>query len=116
MTITTLSSRGRNQDIDRAKRAAKDGPVIITDRGKPAHVLLSFEESERPTRPHRNQAEALYMPGMEDIQINFERPKHCCAAGWKSAWCRAGVRRADTACARGRCTAVRPPARAGPAP
>ncbi len=75
MTITTLSSREFNQDIGRAKRAAKHGPVIITDRGKPAHVLLSIQEYERLTRPRRSLAEALYMPGMEDIEIDFERPK-----------------------------------------
>ena len=37
---TILSSREFNQDISRAKRAAEDGPVIITDRGQPAYVLL----------------------------------------------------------------------------
>ena len=42
MTITTLSSRELNQDVTRAKKATKAGPVFITDRGKPAHVLLSF--------------------------------------------------------------------------
>ncbi|MBU4610838.1 type II toxin-antitoxin system VapC family toxin [Achromobacter sp. GG226] len=38
MTITTLSGRELNQDVTRAKKATKDGPVFITDRGKPAHV------------------------------------------------------------------------------
>jgi PHD/YefM family antitoxin component YafN of YafNO toxin-antitoxin module len=37
-----MSSREFNQDTSRAKRAAADGPVFITDRGKPAHVLLTF--------------------------------------------------------------------------
>ena len=37
-----MSSREFNQDTSRAKKAAADGPVFITDRGKPAHVLLSF--------------------------------------------------------------------------
>ena len=44
MSITTISSREFNQDAGGAKRAAKKGPVIITDRGRPSHVLLSFEE------------------------------------------------------------------------
>ena len=34
MTITTLSSRELNQDVTRAKKATKSGPVFITDRGK----------------------------------------------------------------------------------
>jgi prevent-host-death family protein len=47
--MTTLSSREVNQDLGRAKRAAANGPVIITDRGKPAHVLLSIEDYRRLT-------------------------------------------------------------------
>ncbi len=49
MTITTLSSREFNQDSSGAKKAAKNGPVFITDRGRPAHVLLSIEEYQRLT-------------------------------------------------------------------
>lgn len=59
----------------RAKREAKDGPVFITDRGKSAHVLLSIEDYERLTRLRRTLLEALFMPGMEDIEFNIERPK-----------------------------------------
>ena len=44
MSITTRSSRAFNQDASNAKHAAKDGPVIITDRGRPAHVLLTFDD------------------------------------------------------------------------
>ena len=73
--MTTLTSRELNQDIGRAKREAKNGPVFITDRGKCAHVLLSIEEYERLTRPVRTLAEALYMPGVADIDIDFGRPK-----------------------------------------
>ena len=39
MSITTLSSRELNQDVTKAKKAALHGPVFITDRGKPSHVL-----------------------------------------------------------------------------
>ena len=49
MAITKISSREFNQDISRAKRAAAEGPVIITDRGEPAHVLLSIGEYNRLT-------------------------------------------------------------------
>jgi len=40
---TRLTSREFNQDTGRAKRAANDGPVYITNRGRPSHVLLTFE-------------------------------------------------------------------------
>jgi prevent-host-death family protein len=73
MTITTLSSREFNQDTSRAKKAASEGPVFITDRGKPAHVLLSIEEYQRITGGHRKIADALAMPGLADIE--FDPPK-----------------------------------------
>ncbi len=73
MTITTLSSREFNQDTSRAKRAASGGPVFITDRGKPAHVLLSIEEYQRITGGHRKIADALAMPGLADIE--FDPPR-----------------------------------------
>jgi prevent-host-death family protein len=49
MSITTLSSREFNQDTSRAKKAAKNGPVFVTDRGRPSHVLLTIEEYRRLT-------------------------------------------------------------------
>jgi len=73
MTITTLSSRELNQNVTRAKKAAKSGPVFITDRGRPAHVLLSFEDYQRLTRQRRNIADALAMPGVADIE--FDPPR-----------------------------------------
>lgn len=73
MTITTLSSRDFNQDTSRAKKAASEGPVFITDRGKPAHVLLSIEEYQRLAGSSRRIADALAMPGSEAIE--FEPPR-----------------------------------------
>lgn len=73
MPITTLSSREVNQDLGRAKKAARHGPVIITDRGRPAHVLLSIEEYRRLTGERRSLVEALSMPGL--AEIDFEPPR-----------------------------------------
>ncbi len=39
----TLSSREFNQDVGKAKRMARIEPVFVTDRGRPTHVLMSFE-------------------------------------------------------------------------
>jgi prevent-host-death family protein len=50
MIITTVSSREFNQDASGAKRAASKGPVIITDRGRPAHVLLTIEAYRKLTQ------------------------------------------------------------------
>ena len=66
-----MTSRELNQDIGRAKRAAKSGPVFITDRGKPAHVLLSIEEYQKLAGKGRSLAEALSMPGLADIDFDL---------------------------------------------
>jgi prevent-host-death family protein len=73
MAITTLTSREFNQDTGRAKKAAAAGPVFITDRGKPAHVLLSIEDYQRLTSQHRNIVEALSIPGLSDIALECPR-------------------------------------------
>lgn len=73
MSITTISSREFNQDSGGAKKAAEKGPVIITDRGKPAHVLLSFEDYQKLLGAGPSLLEALAMPGGEDIE--FDPPK-----------------------------------------
>ncbi|WP_321791021.1 type II toxin-antitoxin system Phd/YefM family antitoxin [Burkholderia pyrrocinia] len=73
MTITTLSSREFNHDVTKAKKATKDGPVFITDCGRPAHVLLSFEEYLRLTQWRHNIADALAMSGVEDIEFDPSR-------------------------------------------
>ncbi len=71
MAITTLSSREFNQDASRAKKAANDGPVFITDCGKPAHVLLSIEEYQRLTGGHQKIADLLMMPGIEGVELEI---------------------------------------------
>ena len=73
MAITKLSSREFNQDTSRAKRAAKRGPVFITDRGRLSHVLLTAEEYQRITGGHRSIGDLLAMPEAADIE--FEPPR-----------------------------------------
>jgi prevent-host-death family protein len=69
--VTTVSSRDFNQDTSGAKKAAARGPVFITDRGRPAHVLLSIEEYRRLTGGARRIADLLALPA-EDANIEFE--------------------------------------------
>jgi prevent-host-death family protein len=73
MAITKMSSREFNQDTGRAKRAAKRGPVFITDRGRPSHVLLSVEEYQKITGGQKSIAELLAMA--EAARIPFEPPR-----------------------------------------
>ena len=69
MTITAVSSREFNQDTGGAKKSAEQGPVFITDRGKPAHVLLSIREYQRLTGADRKICDLLAMPGIEDVEL-----------------------------------------------
>lgn len=72
MTITKLTSREFNQDTSRAKRAAELGPVIITDRGRPAHVLLAFGDYQRLTLDQGGFLDSLGLPlGVEDIEMEI---------------------------------------------
>jgi len=73
MSITTLSSREFNQDVTRAKKAAENGPVYITHRGKASHVLLSIDEYRRANGNKRTLVDALSMPGLAEIA--FEPPR-----------------------------------------
>jgi hypothetical protein len=73
VTITTLSSREFNQDTSRAKQAASKGPVFITDRGRPAHVLLTIDEYQKLAGCHTSIIDQLAMPGVEDIE--FDPPR-----------------------------------------
>lgn len=73
MKTTTFTSREFNQDTGRAKKAARKGPVFITDRGQPSFVLLSFEDYQRLSPKRQSLGELLAMPGIEDI--DFEIPR-----------------------------------------
>ena len=75
MTITTVSSRQFNQDTSKAKKAARRGPVFITDRGRPAHVLMSIEQYEALTGPASSIADMLALPGSESIRFNPPRAR-----------------------------------------
>ncbi|WP_316214378.1 MULTISPECIES: type II toxin-antitoxin system Phd/YefM family antitoxin [unclassified Bradyrhizobium] len=72
MTVTKLTSREFNQDTSGAKKAAAKGPVFITDRGRPAHVLLTIEDYLRLTGGHMSLADALAQPGAD---FDFEPPR-----------------------------------------
>lgn len=72
MIVTTFSSREFNRDVTRAKKAARNGPVFITDRGRPAHVLLSVEDYRRLTGAQASIVDLLAMP--DGVEIEFEPP------------------------------------------
>ena len=75
MPITTLSSREFNQDASRAKKAANSGPVFITDRGQPAHVLLSIGDYRKLTGGQMTLSQAVAQPDAEDFKFTPPRAR-----------------------------------------
>lgn len=73
MTITTLTSRQFNQHASEAKKAANHGPVFITDRGRPAHVLLCIEDYRRLTGEQMTLGEALAQYHVPDFEFDAPR-------------------------------------------
>lgn len=68
---TIISSREFNQDTSGAKKSANEGPVFITDRGRPTHVLLSIETYEKLSGNAADITELLRMP--DDIEFEPQR-------------------------------------------
>jgi prevent-host-death family protein len=68
MPKKTLTSREFNQDTGGAKKAAEAGPVYITHRGRPSHVLLTFADYQRLSANQPSIVERLSQPpGIEDV-------------------------------------------------
>lgn len=76
MRSSTMTAREFNQHVSRAKKAAKDGPVIITERGKPAFVLQSHEHYAARTGSlgaSKSLAELITDDGPLDFEVEFPR-------------------------------------------
>lgn len=74
MPISKVSSRDFNQHTSRAKKAARTGPVIITERGRPAHVLLTYEDYQQLAGSQGSIIERLGLPpGVEDAELEVPR-------------------------------------------
>lgn len=69
-----ISSREFNQDTSSAKRFASDGPVIITDRGKPAHVLMTYQEFSRLTDRKQRVTDMLGIKSELETELESELP------------------------------------------
>ena len=75
MSVHTFSSRDFTRDVSAAKRAAVDGPVFITDRGRPAFALLNIDDYYRMV----GQSEPTLLELMDGIaggaDIEFDPPR-----------------------------------------
>ena len=73
MTVIALTSREFNQNTSGAKKAARRGPVFITDRGRLAYVLLTIEDYQRLAGGAMSLAEALAQPDVADFEFTPHR-------------------------------------------
>lgn len=73
--IKTVTSREFNHDVSKIKRDSKNGPVFITDRGKPRHVLLSIEGYEKLKDDKETIIDLLAMPEVADIDFEVKTLK-----------------------------------------
>lgn len=75
MTMYTFSSREFTRDVSAAKRAAVNGPVFITDRGRPAFALLKIDDYYRM----KGDCERSLLEVMDGIDggddIDFQPPR-----------------------------------------
>ena len=70
--IKTVTSREFNHDVSKIKRDSQNGPVFITDRGKPRHVLLSIEYYEKLAGHKETIIDLLAMPQVADIDFEVK--------------------------------------------
>ena len=69
--MSEVSAREFNKDVSAAKRAAAQAPVIITDRGRPSHVLLSIADYRRLLADERSIVDWLSVE--DDIDLEAGR-------------------------------------------
>ena len=69
--MTEVTAREFNRDVSAAKRAASKGPVIITDRGQPSHVLLAIEDYRRLLGDERSIVD--WLSADDDIDLEPDR-------------------------------------------
>ncbi len=59
MTLSYMTSASFNQNPSKARQAANENPLVITDHGKPTHVLVSYEEFEANWKKRKSLYDAL---------------------------------------------------------
>jgi prevent-host-death family protein len=68
----TISSREFNQNIGKAKDAAKRGPVTITNRGRPAFVFMKYEDYQRLVEPEKPKQTLFDLLGQYEPEADFD--------------------------------------------
>ncbi len=66
--MLTMSSREFNHDIGKAEKSSHTNPVIITERGKPTHVLLSYDDYQQMMNAQPKITDLLSLA----VDVDFE--------------------------------------------
>ena len=69
----TMNSRDFNQDVGGAKRLADEGPLVITDRGKPAYVLMTHDAYAQLAGKTPSILELLADPRADEFEFEPKR-------------------------------------------
>lgn len=75
MPVTTVTSREFNHDAAAVKRAAKTGPVHITNRGELEAVLLSANDYKKLVGKTQKITDLLMYKAVAEIEFETERLK-----------------------------------------
>ena len=67
--MTTITARDFNQQVSKARQAALEEPVFITERGRPRHVLLSIEAYEALLGGQMSIVDLLHLE--DDMDVDF---------------------------------------------
>ena len=75
MVINTISSQKFNLSVSDAMKYSQAGSVLITENGRPTHVLLTYENYQRLSGVKGSVVELLTLPGAEDIDLSIATRK-----------------------------------------
>ncbi|MDA8337532.1 MAG: type II toxin-antitoxin system Phd/YefM family antitoxin [Peptococcaceae bacterium] len=73
MSMKWQLQEAKNRLSQLVNQGAQDGPQIITVRGKPAAVLLSFEEYQRLTKPRTRLTDFFRESPLRSVELDLER-------------------------------------------
>lgn len=72
MSKHTVTSRELNQALSRVKKSSLSAPVIITDRGRPTHVMMSYAEYQQLTGKKTSIVERLTSPDAAIVELELK--------------------------------------------
>jgi len=73
MSMKWQLQEAKNRLSQLVNQATQDGPQIITVRGKPAAVLLSFEEYQQLIKPRIKLTDFFKKSPLCDVELDLER-------------------------------------------